>query len=257
MMQLSTFWEGDKTAIKRIMFGSQIDEENEKHYAKILVGSMSTKSKLEEIELWEKSHNEEDDRMLPAVEHLERLVCDTTSFEALCQSNHQLRVFSMRNTREIFNRSPALGEAIGINERSKVGTSVAQRLRAKLRAFFFRGEFDIQPFIDMDVILMPYVLELVTRTEARVQDEKKKKVRDQDKKLYPLCRGNLSGIYHLVRSCHLPELFSFTSLVTKMREMEARIAALERETTSLTLENNELRAGNGSLPNKRSKTMEV
>ena len=115
----------------------------------------------------------------------------------------------------------------------------------------------MQPFIDMDVVLMPYVLAIVTRTEARVQDEKKKKVRDQDEKVYPLCRGNLNGIYHLVRSCHLPELFSFPSPETKMRELEARIAALERETTSLTLENNELRAGNGSLPNKRNKTMEA
>ena len=115
----------------------------------------------------------------------------------------------------------------------------------------------MQPFIDMDVVLMPYVLAIVTRTEARVQDEKKKKVRDQDEKVYPLCRGNLNGIYHLVWSCHLPELFSFPSPESKMQELEARIVALERETTSLTLENNELRAGNVSLPNRRNKTTEA
>ena len=87
--------------------------------------------------------------------------------------------------------------ALGINARPD---SIVKRLRSKLRTFYFQGEFAIQPFIGMDVVLMPFVLELVTRTEIYVEKRK----RDCDsREYYNVSSGNLDGIYRLVKNCQL------------------------------------------------------
>ena len=145
-----------------------------------------------------------------------------------------------------------LRKVLNTNKRSHYGASIAQRLRNKLGIFSFQEifSFHVQPFIDMDVVLMPCALELVTRFEAT----------DNGRDYHDLCSGNFGAIYCLVISCHLPELFSFPSPEPNTRQLEDRIAVLEienigqkQENEQLPLSNKELRAANSALPNKRAK----
>ena len=74
------------------------------------------------------------------------------------------------------------------------------------------------------------------------------------RKYAAVMEGDLGNIYHLVRNCHLPELFSFPSPESRIRcEYEGRISSLEEEIARLTSEIKELRSDLVHSPNKRSK----
>ena len=122
--------------------------------------------------------------------------------------------------------------------------------------FYFQEKFVVQPFMDMEVVLMPYVLELVTRTEVCVGGDDGVGTG----KYYTVCNGKLDGIYRLLRNCHLPELYGFPSTESKIREFSAKNAMLEAETArqkqvinQLMVENEKLRSQISGLPNKRAK----
>lgn len=148
-----------------------------------------------------------------------------------------------------------------INERSERGASTAHRIRAKLRNFYFKDNacfedrsccFDIQPFVEMDVVLMPNVLQLVTRSEAS----------DNQLKYCDLCSGDLWATYHLIRNCHLSELFSFARPEFKESVLEERVRALERQNADLQQRNALLKARVAKLeeehaPRKRQKGVTV
>ena len=143
-----------------------------------------------------------------------------------------------------------------INERQNC--SVIERCRSKLRAFYFQGEFDIQPFIDMDIELMPNILELVTMSEECLVQEKKGRLR---KGAYVSARnGHLGSIYRIVRNCHIPELISFPSLEDQVQQLKdenaglkEKMKKLEQDILSLKLQNKRLTISRGASPNKRTK----
>lgn len=109
---------------------------------------------------------------------------------------------------------------------SEFGASANQQLRSKLRTFYFQEYCDVQPFIGIDVVLMPKVLELVTKTEVCM-------LKDDGQ----IGSGKyLNCVYPLVRNCHIPELFSFPSPESKAEELEAKIAALEAEDTNCEIQ---------------------
>ena len=173
---------------------------------------------------------------------------------SLCQSNHQLSYAGI-NTNKMTRSNPTLKKALRINAR-KGGESIVTRLRSKLRTFYFQGEFVVQPFMDIDAVLMPYVLELVTRTEVCVGGDDGVGTG----KYYTVCSDKLDSIYRLLRNCHPPELFSFPSTISKIREFSAKNALLEAETArqkqvinQLVVENEKLRSQISGLPNKRAK----
>mmetsp|Transcript_14821 Transcript_14821/g.32195 ORF Transcript_14821/g.32195 Transcript_14821/m.32195 type:complete len:500 (+) Transcript_14821:288-1787(+) len=215
--------------------------------ATFLVDSISSESKLERIYLWPRE-SAMINPMMSAGPNLQNLVCNISSFESLCQSNHRLMLVG--GTQMMSQLDPTLKIALDINCRSKRGVSVGQRLRSKLRAFYFNSSFDVEPFIDMPAALMPYVIELVTRTESRIDFGE----------YYELCRGNLDGIYCLIRNCHLPEIFCFPSPESKTQKLEAEIVALKAAIEGLKLKNEELmienegfRVGSSGQLNKRTK----
>jgi hypothetical protein len=195
------------------------------------------------------------------VPDIQSLVCNTTNFESLCESNHRLHNFGLALHLGLAGSYTNLEKALDINARHHL--SIAKRLRSKLRAFYFKGEFDVQPFATMDVKLMPYVLELVTKIEGYFPEEDNddgESNTENEKILYEACTKKINDIYRLVRNCHVPELFSFPSPESTMREhqsivreLEAKIAALEVTNRQLMRENEELRNGSSSLPNKRTK----
>ena len=128
----------------------------EADHAKVLVDSISSSSKLEKINWHGRVGGQQHTCTEP---NFLRLICNTSSFAALCQSNHQLFVAGTPILSD-----PILREALGINNRARKGVSVRNRLRSKLRKYYVKGSlFDVQPFADMDVLLMPYALELSTK----------------------------------------------------------------------------------------------
>lgn len=46
-------------------------------------------------------------------------------------------------------------------------------MRAKLCKFYFQRDFDVQPFVNMDILLMPHVLEFVTKTKVCIEKEER------------------------------------------------------------------------------------
>lgn len=88
--------------------------------------------------------------ILEAVPNLERLVCDKSSFEALCESNHTIGSVCRYNNvssgqytdlgRAMMDLSPVLEKALHIN--NCAGISEETKVRAKLMNFYFKGEFD-------------------------------------------------------------------------------------------------------------------
>lgn len=221
----ATFLRRSSTTIQKLDFGKGgLDVEG----AQTLLRSIPPSSTLRRIEfgrLYQRGDKESYDTV---VQILRDLICDQSSFAALCGSNHRLEHIGRDQAR--VTNSSALREALQINGRQ--GCSANQKCRSKLRAFYFQGEFDTRPFVDMDVALMPNVLELVTMSEECLGDEKKGRAK---RGTYVTARnGHLDGIYRLVRTCHLPELFQFPSQQDEIARLRARNAALKTTIGSLT-----------------------
>lgn len=90
-----------------------------------------------------------------------------------------------------------------------------------MRTFYFQEQFDTRPFVDLDVSLMPRLLELVTMTTAQSQD--------------------LDAVFHMLRNCNcLPELFSHPSPEANARQLELKVNQLEAVIAPLRLEIDEL-----------------
>ena len=207
---------------------------------------------------------------------LQNVVCgDVSSLSSICQSNHKLQNCG-HNTGYMLVEpcvrvSPHLGDCLEINTH---GLSYVKKLRTKLRAFYFKGEFDINPFLNMDVVMMPYVLEMVTKTEFCIERTKGGLVGSTNKwqedtvKWYEVQgKTNLDSIYRLVRNCHMPETFGFQSPELKLRSVEAKNAQLQTDNVILKQKHGEvvsenallqaeianLRAQLSGLPSKRAK----
>lgn len=169
-----------------------------------------------------------------AAKILQDLVCNLSDFGSLCRSNNTLYDVGYNTYHLKVNR--ILRQALEINERH--GCSPNQRLRTKLRDFYFKGAFDVQPFIHMDIEYMPNVLELVTMSEECIAEEKEGRMEEGT---HVIARnGHLGSIYRLIRNCHLPELFGYPS-------QESKVELLEGDNTMLKSEVERLRAENASL----------
>jgi len=143
---------------------------------------------------------------------LTRLVCNTSSFNDFCQSNHTLcylRIFndnpsnpSVRHYHPflvvsitrcgVYEFPQALKDAFEINAIPNI--SINSKIRNKLRNIYFRGDFEMLPFVEIKASLMPNVLEFVGHL---------------DRMDYATSTGNLNGMYKFVRNWNAAELFSF------------------------------------------------
>jgi len=225
--------------------------------ARMLVNSISSNSKLECVSFWEDDY----EKLLELSPSIENLVCKTTSFESLCASNHTLRWLGNYTRMFLREANSAILEALDINARSECGVTNVKRMRCKLRMLYFnKPHIDVQSFAKMDVTLMPFVLELIAKTEIRIEALS---VAYLGKSTYfEIGSTNLNGIYQLVRNCHMPELFSFPSseylldqMNAKNKQLEAENATQKQEINKLTAQIKELQAQlSGPLKNKRPKT---
>ncbi|KAL7533379.1 hypothetical protein ACHAWF_004469 [Thalassiosira exigua] len=194
-------------------------------------------------------------------DHFLNLVCNTSNVITLCSSNHLFcgfDVWGSGSPRNNLDREkyPKLSLAFDINAQSVSGSGA---IRRKMRNFYFEtNEFDVKSFNEMDVALMPYILDLVTMTE--MQEDKRRLHRKP--RLVP--NDNLNAIYRLLRNCSLSELFSFPSTQTLLRQKDERIRQLEGGNESmkqrlkqLMRANEQLRRAEPNLPNKRVKTADM
>ena len=104
------------------------------------------------------------------------------------------------------------------------------------------------PFIGMDARLVPHVLELVTKTKLRAGKEKHE---PGSGTFDDVPSENLDGIYRLLRNCHLPDLFSFSSPESILRQRDAKIRQLEAEHAKLKRDNASLKQNNKELVMER------
>mmetsp|Transcript_1479 Transcript_1479/g.2673 ORF Transcript_1479/g.2673 Transcript_1479/m.2673 type:complete len:241 (-) Transcript_1479:79-801(-) len=190
------------------------------------------------------------DPALAAVPNLEKMVYDASSFDALCHSNHKLQHVGVTENNDpkptelgriMMARSPILRKALEINARETATDH--EKIRSKLRAVYFQGQFDFTSFTDIDIGLIPNVLEFVTMSEVYIG------------RIYvKACEGNLDGIYRLIRNYgNLPSLFSFTSPQTEIQQLKSEMSSMKMEMEHLRLENEQLRSNSSRLQNDRSK----
>mmetsp|Transcript_16224 Transcript_16224/g.34286 ORF Transcript_16224/g.34286 Transcript_16224/m.34286 type:complete len:481 (-) Transcript_16224:127-1569(-) len=181
------------------------------------------------------------DPALSAVPNLQKLVYnDAGGFDALChQSNHTLRHVGVTENndpkptklgRSMMAKSTILQKALGINAREMATDN--QKLRSKLRTFYFRGQsFDLNPFSDIDIGLIPNLLEFVTMSEVSIDD---------GNYVRACGGGSLGGIYRLLCICDFPSLFGNPSPEIEIQRLRSEMSAMKREMECLRLENERL-----------------
>ncbi|KAL7465323.1 hypothetical protein ACHAXS_005647 [Conticribra weissflogii] len=124
------------------------------------------------------------------------LVCNTTSIQACCQSNHVLNHISLFSEERFPQR---IEEVLGINERD---ISTNKKVRRKLQNFFFDGMFEVHPFLSMKTVCMPHVLALFANERLISIDEL------DDTSCEGSIEGNLNGLYNFMRHWNLPALYT-------------------------------------------------
>lgn len=228
---LSSFLGQDSTNIEKVDARSQVTSDIE--YSRLLLEAISAnkKSSVKSICLRKLFNEDSPDDLKPIVAMLKNMICKPPDIKSLCKSNHQLYNIGY-STPFLKTHSQVIRMALEINERQ---VSVNQKHRMKIRAFYFtQADFDIKPFLDMDVELMPSVLELVTMSKECITNEQEGRLKRDN---YVSARnGHLGGIYRLIRNCHVQELFSFPSQQAIMEQQETRISELEKRVEQLTLQ---------------------
>jgi len=95
----------------------------------------------------------------------ERLLCNTSSIDGIHNSNHTLELVkisglnsdNMSVQRILRFYSPFLKECLELNK----DTNKDKVIRTKIARYYFRGEFDVSPFVDMNVKLLPQVMAMI------------------------------------------------------------------------------------------------
>ena len=222
----------------------------------MLVESLLNTSSLGYIGLnWFESQHIGREDLLDLKRVLLQKICDMSSMDAICESNHNLHGFGSQ-----FSNAIEEGRYFDARERHLLSinsrdATIGEKIRNKLRAVYFQGDFDTQQFARMDVKLMPYILELAT-----IWDKYRRRNTDTGGWDHVVSIGKIDSIYRLVRNCHIPEMFNFPkpeiTVEHHKREnstLKVNVASLEEKIAVLVAENEKLRARSSNSPNKRSK----
>lgn len=133
------------------------------------------------------------------------LVCNTSSFEELCNSNHTLQNVRLISVLRRLGEMEAAKASLEANAWPDLSSN--QTLRYKLKSIYFRGAFDVRPFLDMKAVWVPHVLEFLSSL-PKGNDDNGARASPQD--LSTSCQGrNLNRVYHFIRFWNVPQLFAF------------------------------------------------
>ena len=116
----------------------------------------------------------------------ERLLCNASSIEGIHNSNHTLEALQVLPDLSVFNSiqaffSPLIRDCMELNKNTNKDTVI----RTKIARYYFRGEFDISPFVNMGVKLLPNLMGMIEGDAISPRD----------------------AIYRLLRG--IPDLFTF------------------------------------------------
>lgn len=135
-----------------------------------------------------------------------QLVCDESSFEAFCNSNHIIHTISICGMTE----APLMSSADdGLEINAEHNMQFKEKIWCKLQSIYYQEDVPLfpsltkkpfQPFISMNPIIIPKVLELATMAKKRYRQWG-----SGFENLFP--RGCLDEIYHLIRHFDLAKLF--------------------------------------------------
>jgi len=131
------------------------------------------------------------------------LVCDSSSIDAFCRSNHTFSGVELTEARLSvrYAPSPVVRLAFKINERGDISTE--RKIRCKLHSIYFHGDFDIVPFYAMKLVWIPQVLEFFAGFEQHRDSAEETKGGSLTH------AGSLSDLYYFIRRWNFPELFTF------------------------------------------------
>merc|ERR1712032_95577 len=151
---------------------------------------------------------------------LVKLMCDTSSVESLCSSNHRLHCLNGGWRCRDESKISSVMEINYGQMQCRMFPSQLSKIREKLRKFYFRNEdFDVALFSDMDVALLPNIMELVNLTETRSY------CTDNGTGRYLVQRkptNNLNALYRILRNCQVSTLFSFPPVEKLLQTKEER-----------------------------------
>ena len=157
--------------------------------------------------------------------HFLPLIFDGTDINSTVESSHTLDIIS-NNT----HFSP-MKMALNINRDRTFST--AKKIRKKVSHLHFRGQFSLLEVLDLNVILMPRVIEFVA-TEC-----------------------GLSSVYRLVRCGNVAELFGFPSADRlKVRELEEENDKIAKENGEIKQEYDKLKEEIETLKRELHRTKE-
>ena len=186
------FWRNEDANMENLCIDSPSIEAESSQYLLGLIPKKSTQKTLRMPEFYRGGEQSSKARL---DQILKNLIYNKTDFNTLCQSNHCLHTITGGRGQSCSNIRRHLHEdarqALEINYMRDC--SVNRKCYRKVQNIYLQGNFDLQPFLDMDVLLMPQLLAMKNNP-----DEWPRKV-------------NLSCIYRLIRNCHMPAFFSFPS----------------------------------------------
>ncbi|KAL7471498.1 hypothetical protein ACHAXS_011786 [Conticribra weissflogii] len=197
-------------------FNSQDNDSRLKEKLQMMLESIPNSSPLERLHLGVEDECSEEERNELAT-LFQQKVCNLSSFDALCQSNHQFYQLGFLKFPLIIpggppmtvtvtgERTPILCKALGINRASM---KTIEKIRCKLFTFYFRGEFDLMPFIGTDLKAMPRILHMMGTTMKTC--ELIPKYSSMVHELI-LSGGRLDNMYRFIRDWDVPTLFGYAS----------------------------------------------
>jgi len=210
---------GNEVALEDVSFGGKTGEVIAVESMEILLRSLQNNTNITKLAILNKivcSADGYDDETLMrqrVADVVKKLICDTSSFQALCQSNHTLGYF-LFNAPQVYIAPEKVRKAFHINRRADL--SVHKKLRCKLQSIYFREDFDVEPFMLMKTVWMPHVLELISKrgSDPFVRAINKKYIHLAERGL-----GNLNGMFRFVRRWdHFFNVFTKASQKQKIGE---------------------------------------
>ncbi|KAL7462301.1 hypothetical protein ACHAXS_004718 [Conticribra weissflogii] len=191
---------GNEVALEEISFGENGVVEVES--IELLLRSLRNRTKITKLAILDRiacieagadGFDEETSLRQRVADAVTKLICDTSSFETFCQSNHTLGYF-LFHAPNCYIAPEKLKKAFHINRRADL--SMNEKLRCKLRSIYFREEFDVEYFMSMKTVWLPNVLELIS---IRGSDPFARAINKKCINLAQRGMGNLNGMFRFVR----------------------------------------------------------
>ncbi|KAL7466305.1 hypothetical protein ACHAXS_006609 [Conticribra weissflogii] len=129
-------------------------------------------------------------------------VCNLSTFQDLCRSNHQLQRIQCFDLEAAIYRSDNLAKALMINMERM---SLSDKIRCKLFTFYFDGDFSVLPFLEMELKTIPYILTILGNPMKKCEFVSYDPY--DSRPAIAVSADHLETMYQFIRKWNLPTLF--------------------------------------------------